>query len=270
MHIIRYQDHAGQIKFAAETPTGSRREISGDIFGEYRVTELAADVHKLLAPIAPTSIVCIGLNYRRHAAEGNSPIPKWPVVFMKTPAAVQNPGDPILLPRHLRSEHVDYECELAVIIGKRGKNIPRDRALDYVLGYTCGNDVSARDWQKEMGGSQWCRGKTFDTFCPLGPCLVTADEITNPNSLAIKTILNGEVMQDWNTDDMIFDVPALIEFLSGSTTLLPGTVIMTGTPHGVGMARKPPVWLKDGDRLVIEIEKIGRLENPVLDEPTEA
>ena len=136
-----------------------------------------------------------------------------------------------------------------------------------MLGYTCANDVSARDWQKDFGGSQWCRGKTFDTFCPLGPVLVTPDEIPNPNALAIKTVLNGEVMQDWNTDDMIFDVPTLIEFLSGSTTLLPGTVILTGTPHGVGMARKPPVWLKAGDRISIEIEKIGSLDNPVIDEP---
>jgi 2-keto-4-pentenoate hydratase/2-oxohepta-3-ene-1,7-dioic acid hydratase in catechol pathway len=131
----------------------------------------------------------------------------------------------------------------------------------------CGNDVSARDWQVKKGGSQWCRGKTFDTFAPLGPCLVTKDEIPNPNALGIRTILNEEVMQDWNTNDMIFDVPALIEFLSGSTTLLPGTVILTGTPHGVGMARKPPRWLKPGDTVTIEIEGIGRLVNPVVEEP---
>jgi 2-keto-4-pentenoate hydratase/2-oxohepta-3-ene-1,7-dioic acid hydratase in catechol pathway len=134
------------------------------------------------------------------------------------------------------------------------------------LGYTCANDVSARDWQKSGGGGQWCRGKTFDTFCPLGPVLVTADEIPNPNNLALKTVLNGQVMQDWNTNDMIFDVPALIEFLSGSTTLLPGTVILTGTPHGVGMARNPPVWLQNGDTVTVEIENIGSLTNPVRDE----
>ena len=163
---------------------------------------------------------------------------------MKSPAAVQNPGDPIQLPRHLRSDEVDYECELAVVIGRPCKNVSRDRALEYVLGYTCANDVSARDWQGKWGGSQWCRGKTFDTFAPLGPCLVTPDEIPNPNALAIKLDVNGEVLQDWNTDDMIFDVPTLIEFLSGSTTLLPGTVILTGTPHGVGFARKPPRWLQ--------------------------
>ena len=161
---------------------------------------------------------------------------------------------------------VDYECELAVIIGKRAKNVSKEHALDYVLGYTCANDVSARDWQGKWGGSQWCRGKTFDTFCPLGPVLVTSDEITNPNSLAIKTILNGDVMQDWNTDDMIFDIRTLIEFLSGSTVLEPGTVILTGTPHGVGFAQDPPRFLRDGDEITIEIEGIGQLTNPVVNE----
>ena len=135
-----------------------------------------------------------------------------------------------------------------------------------MLGYTCANDVSARDWQRTFGGSQWCRGKTFDTFCPLGPVLVTTDEITNPNQLGIKTILNGKTMQDLNTNDMIFDVPTLIAFLSGSTTLLPGTVILTGTPQGVGMAMNPPLWMKAGDTVTIEIEKIGSLTNPVIDE----
>jgi 2-keto-4-pentenoate hydratase/2-oxohepta-3-ene-1,7-dioic acid hydratase in catechol pathway len=267
MRIIRYLDGQGQTKFAAEQPDGAAREIAGDLFGEFQATDRPADVRKLLAPLAPSGILCIGLNYRRHAAEGKAPIPKWPVLFMKTVSAVQNPGDPILLPRQLKSNQVDYECELAVVIGRTCKNALREEALDYVLGYTCANDVSARDWQKEMGGSQWCRGKTFDTFCPLGPALVTRDEIPDPNALAIRTILNGEVMQDWNTSDMIFDVPALIEFLSGSTTLLPGTVILTGTPHGVGMARTPPVWLAEGDQVTVEIEKIGALVNPVRDEP---
>jgi 2-keto-4-pentenoate hydratase/2-oxohepta-3-ene-1,7-dioic acid hydratase in catechol pathway len=267
MRIIRYLDPQGQTRFAARRPDGTAREIDGELFGSHQVSERVAEVQKLLAPLAPAAIVCIGLNYRRHAAEGKAPIPKWPVVFMKTPTAVQNPGDPIYLPRQLASEQVDYECELAVVIGRTCKNVLREEALDYVLGYTCANDVSARDWQKEKGGSQWCRGKTFDTFCPLGPCLVTCDEIPNPNALAIKTILNGQVLQDWNTDDMIFDVPTLIEFLSGSTTLAAGTVILTGTPHGVGMARTPPLWLADGDEITIEIEKIGSLTNPVRDEP---
>ena len=158
---------------------------------------------------------------------------------------------------------MDYECELAIVIGKTAKNVKREDAFHYVLGYTAANDVSARDWQIKKGGSQWCRGKTFDTFCPLGPVVVTPDEIPNPNDLGIRTILNGETVQDWNTNDMIFDVPALIEFLSGSTTLFPGTVILTGTPHGVGMAATPPRWLKPGDSVTIEIDRIGALTNPV-------
>jgi 2-keto-4-pentenoate hydratase/2-oxohepta-3-ene-1,7-dioic acid hydratase in catechol pathway len=166
----------------------------------------------------------------------------------------------------LRSDEVDYEAELAVIIGERCKNVAKADALRYVRGYTCADDVSARDWQKQWGGSQWCRGKTFDTFCPLGPRIVPASEIPNPNSLKIRAIVSGEVLQDWNTSDMIFDVPTLIEFLSGSTTLLPGTVILTGTPHGVGMARTPPRWLKAGDTVTVEIEKIGSLTNPVVEE----
>jgi 2-keto-4-pentenoate hydratase/2-oxohepta-3-ene-1,7-dioic acid hydratase in catechol pathway len=180
--------------------------------------------------------------------------------------AVQHPGDPIVIPGHMASAEVDYECELAVVIGKACKNVSRDRALDYVLGYTCANDVSARDWQIKRGGGQWCRGKTFDTFAPLGPRLVTADEIPNPNALPIATILNGVRVQDSTTADMIFDVPRLIEFLSGSTTLVPGTVILTGTPQGVGMAATPPRWLQPGDVVTIDIQGIGQLTNPVIAE----
>jgi len=185
------------------------------------------------------------------------------VLFIKTASCVQNPGDPIRIPTTLASHEVDYECELAVVIGRTAKNVSRATALDYVLGYTCANDVSARDWQIKYGSGQWCRGKIFDTFAPLGPWIVTHDEIPNPNDLSIRTILNGETMQDSNTADMIFGVAELIEFFSASTTLLPGTVILTGTPSGVGMARKPPVWLKAGDSVTIEIEKIGSLTNPV-------
>jgi 2-keto-4-pentenoate hydratase/2-oxohepta-3-ene-1,7-dioic acid hydratase in catechol pathway len=263
MRIIRYQDPQGATRYAAQHSDGSARQIAGDIFGAYQVTGEPARVEKLLAPIAPVAFFCIGLNYRRHAEEGKAPIPKHPVLFMKSPGAVQNPGDPILLPRHLESKEVDYEAELAIVIGRRCKNVSREQALDYVLGYTCANDVSARDWQKGWGGSQWCRGKTFDTFAPLGPCLVLKDEIPDPGALKIRAVLNGQVMQDWHTGDMIFDVPTLIAFLSGSTTLLPGTVILTGTPHGVGFARKPPVFLQPGDSITIEIERIGALTNPV-------
>jgi 2-keto-4-pentenoate hydratase/2-oxohepta-3-ene-1,7-dioic acid hydratase in catechol pathway len=176
--------------------------------------------------------------------------------------------DIILLPRHLSSDRVDYECELAVVIGRDCKNVSASKAIDYVAGYTCANDVSVRDWQKSAGGGQWCRGKTLDTFCPLGPYLVTPDEIPDPQNLKIRTLLNGEAVQNWSTNDMIFTVAQIIEFLSGSTTLPAGTVILTGTPHGVGMASTNPRWLQPGDQVTIEIEKIGSLTNPVAEELT--
>ncbi len=266
MKIVRYQDAAGTVHYGRRHDDGQVTRLAGDVFADPADTGETADVAKVLAPIEPRDILCIGLNYRRHAAEGNQPIPDFPVLFMKNSGTLQNPDDPIVLPRRLRSEAVDYECELAVVIGKACHNVSKVEALNYVLGYTCANDVSARDWQMKYGGTQWCRGKTFATFCPLGPWLVTADEIPNPNALAIRTILNGRTMQDWKTDDMIFDVPTLIEFLSGSTMLAPGTVILTGTPHGVGGARKPPVFLQPGDTVVIEIEGIGSLTNPVVEE----
>jgi 2-keto-4-pentenoate hydratase/2-oxohepta-3-ene-1,7-dioic acid hydratase in catechol pathway len=266
MKIIRHLASDGLIQHAALQTDGTALRIEGDLFGSYNVTGEVVKPGKLLAPIQPAAIFCIGLNYRKHAEESNAPIPQQPVLFMKSPGAVQNPGDNIELPQHLKSDEVDYECELAVVIGKRCKNVSKANALDYVLGYTCANDVSARDWQIKRGGSQWCRGKTFDTFAPLGPCLVLKDEIPDPNTLRIQTILNGKTMQDSNTSDMIFDIPTLIEFLSGSTTLLPGTVILTGTPQGVGAAMKPPVFLQPGDKVTIEIEKIGALTNPVVAE----
>ena len=264
MKIIRYSDSSGQIYHASQQTDGSALVIDGDIFGTYIVSDRKADVAKLLAPVEPRAILCVGLNYKFHAEETGSAMPENPVLFMKSPGAVQNPGDPIQLPTVLKSDSVDYECELAIIIGKTAKNVRKEDAFKYILGYTCANDVSARDWQKNGGGGQWCRGKTFDTFCPLGPVLVTTDEIADPNKLSIKTHLNGQTVQDWSTSDMIFDVPTLIAFLSADTTLLPGTVILTGTPHGVGMARKPQLWMKDGDSVTIEIENIGSLTNPVI------
>ena len=267
MKVIRYLDRAGRAHYGSEQSDGALR-IEGDIFGQHRVTSDRADVATLLAPVVPTQILCIGLNYRQHAAETNAKIPERPILFVKGINALQHPGAPIYLPQHLRSDEVDYECELAVVIGRPAKNVSRAQALDYVLGYTCANDVSARDHQIKLGGGQWCRGKFFDTFAPLGPRLLTRDEIPNPNALAISTTLNGERVQSSNTSDMIFDVPTLIEYLSGSTTLVPGTVILTGTPQGVGMARKPaPRWLQPGDSVSIEIEKIGALTNPVALEP---
>ena len=266
MKIIRYQSPAGTIGYATQHPDGTATQLRGSLFEGLEPAGERADIARLLAPLDPVAILCIGLNYRQHAAETNAPIPVVPVLFMKNIASLNHPGAPIELPRWLASSRVDYECELAVVIGKRAKNVPRERALDYVLGYTCANDVSARDWQKEGGGSQWCRGKSFDTFCPLGPCLATPDEIPNPNALRISTRIGGETLQDSNTGDMIFDVPALIEFLSGSTTLLPGTVILTGTPQGVGMARTPPRWLQAGETVTVEIEGIGALSNPIAEE----
>jgi len=263
MKILRYADATGQVFWGRQGGDGTCERMLGNPFSGLEPSGTDAEVRRVLAPVDPPAIFCTGLNYRRHAEETGLRIPRWPILFMKSPASVQNPGGLIEIPVHLRSDEVDYEGELAIVIGRRAKNVRREEALDYVLGYTCANDVSARDWQIKSGGSQWCRGKTFDTFAPLGPCLVTPDEIPNPNALAIRTVLNGEVVQESHTADMIFDVPALIEFFSGSTTLLPGTVILTGTPSGVGLARKPQLWLKPGDSVSVEIEGIGCLTNPV-------
>jgi len=267
MRVVRYLEANGRASYGSEQPDGSVHRIEGDVFGRFRVTKEEARPSRLLAPVAVTQILCIGLNYRKHAEETGARIPEYPVLFMKGVNAVQNPEDPILIPRRLASHEVDHEGELAVVIGKRCHNASRERALEHVLGYTCANDVSARDWQLRFGGGQWCRGKTFDTFAPLGPRLLTTDEIRDPNALAIATVVNGKRVQDSTTADMIFDVPRLIEFLSASTTLLPGTVILTGTPAGVGMSQDPPRWLNPGDVVSVEVEHIGRLTNPVMLEP---
>jgi 2-keto-4-pentenoate hydratase/2-oxohepta-3-ene-1,7-dioic acid hydratase in catechol pathway len=264
MRIIRFLDSLHQIHHGVEQSDGTALRIEGDILASHVVTQQKIAVEKLLAPLLPPAILCIGLNYRRHMVEMGAAKPEFPVLFLKNPGSVQNPGDPILIPTHLRSQQVDWECELAVVIGKRAKNVSRATALDYVLGYTAANDVSARDWQKQWGGGQWCRGKSFDTFCPLGPAIVTQDDLpAGAAGLRLRTLVNGEVRQDSNTSDMIFEVAALVEFLSGSTTLLPGTVILTGTPGGVGVGMKPPVFLKEGDKVTVEIEKLGKLSNPV-------
>ncbi|WP_269541979.1 fumarylacetoacetate hydrolase family protein [Cerasicoccus fimbriatus] len=263
MKIVRVRTQGNRVVYGALQDGGSILKLEGDIYGDFEVSGEAVS-GDILAPVAPTGIFCIGLNYRAHAEETGAQIPEHPVLFMKGINAANDPGAPIVLPRHLKSTKVDYECELAVVIGKAAKNVQKADALRYVLGYTCANDVSARDWQKHGGGGQWCRGKTFDSFCPLGPVLVTPDELGDPNALQISTTINGEQLQNSNTADMIFDVPTLIEFLSGSTTLLPGTVILTGTPAGVGMGRDPYRWLQPGDECTVEIEKIGQLTNPVV------
>ncbi len=266
MRIVRFEDAEGVVGFGVERGDGEVLELEGDVFGECSAGERGVEVARLLAPVVPPAVFCIGLNYRKHAEETGAAVPEWPVVFMKQPGAVVGPGAAIELPRGLRSNCVDYEAELVIVIGRRCKNASVGEALDYVLGYSCGNDVSARDWQKDFGGGQFCRGKTFDTFAPLGPVIVTRDGVGDPGRLGIRTLLNGEVMQESTTADLIFSAAEIVSFLSGSTTLEPGTVIFTGTPAGVGMARVPPRWLRAGDEVCVEIEGVGRLVNPVVAE----
>jgi len=217
---------------------------------------------KLMAPvIAPSKIVAIGLNYIDHCKEANLPVPPEPVVFSKFPGSVAGPYDDLTWPRAV-SKEVDYEVELGVVIGKVALNVPESKALDYVFGYTVVNDVSARD-QQFANAKQWDRGKSFDTFCPYGPYIVTRDEIPDPHVLQVRTILNGKEMQNSNTKNLIFNVNQIIAYVSEGTTLLPGDLIPTGTPFGVGFSRKPPVFLQDGDECVCEVEKIGAIRNRI-------
>jgi 2-keto-4-pentenoate hydratase/2-oxohepta-3-ene-1,7-dioic acid hydratase in catechol pathway len=265
MKIARFVDPQGNIHLGAPIGVDRARRIGGRLYVDLVETAEELAVARWLAPISPVNVYGIGLNYRAHAAETGAAIPEHPVVFMKPTTAITDPGAPILLPR--ACEHgpeVDYEAELAVVIGRTARDVSVESALDHVYGYTCANDISARRWQKEGGAGQWIRGKSFDGFCPLGPLLVTRDEIPDPQALAVTCTLNGERVQTGHTSDMIFSIAELIAFLSRDTTLLPGTLIITGTPPGVGMARTPPRFLAAGDRVVIEIEGIGALENPVM------
>ncbi len=216
-------------------------------------------------------VMGIGRNYAEHAAEQGESVPDRPMVFTKNPAACCLDGDEIIIPELCRDpetggpQQVDYEAELGVVIGSAALNVSEENALSHVLGSTCVNDVSARWWQKKGAGGQFCRGKSFDTFCPVGPRLVPAAEIDDVQRLRLVCRVNGTVMQQASTASMIHPVAVLIAELSRGTTLLPGTLIMTGTPSGVGMARTPPVWLKAGDSVEVEIEKIGTLKNKVVD-----
>ena len=215
---------------------------------------------RLYAPVAPRNYICIGLNYMDHCRETGSPVPTRPVIFAKFSSALSNPGDTITWYADTTKE-VDYEAELGVIIGKPCRRVSQAEALAYVGGYTCVNDVSARDIQSSDSGKQWVLGKTPDGFCPVGPVLVTADDIPDPQVLNIRCILNGQVVQNSNTKEMIFNVAHLISHISQFMTLMPGDLISTGTPFGVGMSRNPKLWLKDGDEVVVEVEKIGALRN---------
>lgn len=260
--IARFE-HEGQVRYGLLEGADKLRVIAGDILGEWSPTERTVPLEqvRLLAPVDPPNVIAIGLNYRKHAEESRMALPERPVIFFKTTTAVCNPGDPIMLPKMAPNE-VDYECELTIVIGKRAKHVSPEAAFDHVLGYTCGNDVSARDCQIRLD-TQWARGKSFDTFAPLGPWIETD---LDPDNVRVMTRLNGQVMQDSSTSDLIFSCRELIAYLSANMTLLPGTVIMTGTPSGVGFARKPPVFLRPGDVVEIEIEGIGVLRNPVVAE----
>lgn len=223
---------------------------------------LLADA-KLLPPVShPEKVICVGVNYADHAAESGMEPPCEPVIFNKFPTTLCAHGDEVVLPA--LSSEVDYEAELVVVIGIGGKDIKKEQALQHVAGYTCGNDVSARDWQKGKPGGQWLLGKSFDRFGPTGPVLVTADEIQDPGKLAIRCRLNGKTMQDSCTDQLIFPVDELIAYVSSVATLKPGDLLFTGTPPGVGMARNPAVFLQGGDQVEVEIEGIGLLANPVV------
>lgn len=252
---------------AVEATRAALAFVDEQLKGGQRSTLTAAGIlvsraHVTLRPpvLYPGKVLCLGVNYRSHAAEVSHAAPDYPVLFHKTAGSLIGDGQAIVIPTV--TEQVDYEGELAVIIGRRGRHIAREAALAHVAGYCPANDISARDLQGRT--KQWTTGKMLDTFGPLGPALVTRDEVPDPNRLGIETVLNGEVMQQSNTANMIFDVPFIISYVSELVTLQPGDVILTGTPEGVGKARTPPVFLQPGDTISVSIEKVGTLQNPVV------
>lgn len=262
MLLARFLADDGRAYVGQLTAERRARVLVGSLYGELTFSSAEVVVARLLPPVEPPNIFAIGRNYRAHAAETGSALPENPMIFMKPTTALIADGDEIVIPSAAPTE-VDYEAELAIVIGRTARRVSPAAALQYVLGYTCANDVSARDCQRS--DKQWSRAKGFDSFCPLGPWLVTADAI-DPGHCAIRSRLNGELMQDSNTANLVHGCAALVSYLSHQFTLLPGTVILTGTPEGVGMARTPPVYLKPGDRIEVEIEGIGRLSNSVVAE----
>jgi len=266
VRIYRFLDERGNIcwgqDYDGKTACLIRREPvdAAEDFGAH------IPVNRFLVPQSPSVIFGIGLNYRAHAEETGKAVPEEPMVFMKNlNTALGHQGTILLPPETVTRPEVDYECELAVVLAKAAKNVSEEEALDYVMGYTIANDVSARIWQKHRSGGQFVRGKSFDTFCPMGPCLVTPDAIPDPQNLYLKTWVNGELLQDGHTSDMIFSVRQLISQLSHCMTLLPGTIILTGTPSGVGAARDPRAFLKPGAGAGMELEGIGKLVNDVAE-----
>ena len=262
MKIVRFMTDAGKVTTGSvENTLDEARVIEGDIFAGYEVTGSVEKIAKLMAPIAPVNIMALGLNYGKHADETGIKKPESPVMFIKTTNTVIGHGDNIVLPE-AGPDEVDYEVELVIVIGKTCRHVSQDEAIDYAFGYTVGNDVSARDCQLRED-TQWARGKSFDTFCPLGPWIETD---IDPENVGIKSVLNGETMQESNTNMLIFPCAELISYISRIATLRPGTVIMTGTPSGVGFKRQPPVFLRDGDTIEMTVEGIGTLSNPVVAE----
>jgi 2-keto-4-pentenoate hydratase/2-oxohepta-3-ene-1,7-dioic acid hydratase in catechol pathway len=267
MKIIRFLSGDNKLLYGAynqEQPSHAQI-IEGDILDNYKVTSRDAKIVKLLAPLVPLNILALGINYKAHGDETAMSYPEQPILFLKATTSIVGHNGPIILPA-AGPEHVDYEAELALVIGRKAKNIKPAEVKDYIMGYTCANDVSARDWQFDKQKGQWARGKSFDTFCPLGPWIVTKDEIADPNNLGISAILNGRIVQESRTAQMIFNIEEIVSNLSKSLTLMPGTVILTGTPEGVGFTRQPPLFLRTGDVINVEIEKIGTLTNKVISE----
>jgi 2-keto-4-pentenoate hydratase/2-oxohepta-3-ene-1,7-dioic acid hydratase in catechol pathway len=268
--LIRFVDEEGQTHYGEplDDTLTKAKVLEGDLFGSNSVSDRVVVVKKLLAPIVTGEIIGIGVNFKRTAALLNLQLPENPIVFRKGQGTIQNPNDPIVVPKVAKDPpEVDFEVELAVIIGRNCKNVSVEKALDYVLGYTVANDVSARLWHgKRAGGGQITHGKCFDTFFPFGPVIVHPRLVPDPQNLTLKTWLNGKLMQDSNTSDMNFGAAKLISFLSQGTTLLPGTVISTGTPEGVGSSQNPQVFLKAGDTVVCEVGGVSKISNPVIDE----
>ncbi|MCK4341084.1 MAG: fumarylacetoacetate hydrolase family protein [Phycisphaerae bacterium] len=263
MKLARFVSDEGREYTGRLTGERSALPLVGELFGELTFASDEVSVRKYLPPLAPPNIFAIGRNYLGHVAETKARLPEQPLIFLKATTSLIGDGDKIVLPASAADE-VDFEAELAIVIGRRARRVSEAAALDFVLGYTCANDVSARDCQRS--DKQWSRAKSFDTFCPLGPWLVTPDQL-DPDHCAIRSRLNGRVMQEANTSAMVYSCGQLISYLSHQFTLLPGTIILTGTPEGVGYARQPPVFLRAGDRIEVEIEGVGSLSNPVAREP---
>lgn len=264
MRIVRFETADGRELYGAVEGDGRARVLRSNPLESLDVTDEVVRIGRLLTPIRPPNVFAIGRNYAAHIAETGAQRPERPLVFMKPTTALTDPGAQIVIPASAPDE-VDFEAELAAVIGRPVRNVAPDAALEHVLGYTCANDVTARDCQAQ--DKQWSRAKGFDSFCPLGPELVTADAF-DPSDVRVQSRLNGEVMQDARTSAMLYNVAELISYLSHQFTLLAGTLVLTGTPEGVGVARTPPVFLKAGDRIEIEIDGIGVLVNDVVAEAT--